>query len=690
MKKIISMVIIVIMNISLALDGPCLYAAADRAARLSGSALIFSPGYINVTKQKTEAIMGQAEKKPGLIGSLAGIVIDVVKDIFFLNNKWEAEDNKVAPELKRKSSSTNQSQDNGQINVIESVNTAEGMISDITIGSGLSKRYDESGRLLSEVIDGKRCVYAGFDKVGKYDIQAAIDSASAGDIVVIKAGTYKIDFWLKNGVSVYGGYNEDGKRDLENTPTIINCVYRCGAVSVNLPTEVNGITFNGYTRLFRMYDSVVTFKNNIFNVKDYSIGIQASQRTLNPNKVIIKNNIFNNSGGRQLNNSIGVQLEGAVILESSDNNFNTGYGVYTFSNAVILSVDDYFAGNKTGSAPFGVSPIINIKDPVVQAHTYSYNSTVVSTKQIEITSFHEININNLYRSLKGAYDDLSGKPVTAKNDKTHLLSSVSTIIKFLLSGKAGSLLKNESAPGSDMAEKAMPGDSDTENSVVSAGQAAKQNIPNIELALMVEDLLRDPSEDQKKLLDIVASLINETGQIKALSDDPEMRKAEEELVQTATMAILAQALPGLLKEGDISNIKTIFAEMNKTKEDLLFEYRESARPYYAQMVKEISKNMAILKFKGILSDGMSSEELAKILPSEIMKIIDRIRNSKDKTFAEKYILRQESKYRKKYLDPNRKILEEHMKAMLKDFTGRFYSALDGASVIKDVKVGKEK
>ena len=75
---------------------------------------------------------------------------------------------------------------------------------------------------------------------------------------------------------------------------------------------------------------------------------------------------------------------------------------------------------------------------------------------------------------------------------------------------------------------------------------------------------------------------------------------------------------------------------------------------------------------------MTKDELDKLPTSELDKILEKIKNMKDKSFEEAYILHQEAKYRQTYLDPNKKKLEEDMKGMLRDFTQKINSALTTA------------
>jgi len=76
---------------------------------------------------------------------------------------------------------------------------------------------------VAEVINGIRYLYAGFDNCGYSTIQAAIAAAVSGNRILIRGGrSYSVDITVKNGVSIYGGYNENGIQDFIAGPTVIN------------------------------------------------------------------------------------------------------------------------------------------------------------------------------------------------------------------------------------------------------------------------------------------------------------------------------------------------------------------------------------------------------------------------------------------------------------------------------------
>ncbi|MCM8760915.1 MAG: right-handed parallel beta-helix repeat-containing protein, partial [Candidatus Omnitrophica bacterium] len=109
----------------------------------------------------------------------------------------------------------------------------------VAIGSGTDQLY-EGGRLIAETINGRRHVYVGFATVGKTSISSAMDIAPAGSIILVKAGIYTEDITIKNGISLYGGYDETGLRNITANETVINGTILANGITE--PTEVNGFT----------------------------------------------------------------------------------------------------------------------------------------------------------------------------------------------------------------------------------------------------------------------------------------------------------------------------------------------------------------------------------------------------------------------------------------------------------------
>ena len=201
---------------------------------------------------------------------------------------------------------------------------------------------------------------------------------------------------------------------------------------------------------------------------------------------------------------------------------------------------------------------------------------------------------------------------------------------------------------------------------------------DVETAMRLADILKNPTDDQKTIIDTIKALLGDTHRTEkepGKQPNPELKKAQDDLLNAVANILLAQAVPDLLKQGDISNIKTIFQELDTKKNKIMLEYAKSTKPYYENMIKDLAKNMAILQSKNLLSPNMAKDELDKLPPSELDRILEKIKNMKDKSFEEAYILQQEAKYRKDYLDPNKKKLEDDMKGLLNNFTARLSEVL---------------
>ena len=87
--------------------------------------------------------------------------------------------------------------------------------------------------------------------------------------------------------------------------------------------------------------------------------------------------------------------------------------------------------------------------------------------------------------------------------------------------------------------------------------------------------------------------------------------------------------------------------------------------------------MSAFQLKNVLSGSMTKEELEKLFRSEIDKILEKLRQAKERSFEAEYILQQEAKYRKAYLDPSKKMLDARMKGLLESFTKKLSGALEG-------------
>ena len=163
------------------------------------------------------------------------------------------------------------------------------------------------------------------------------------------------------GINMYGGYNENGVRDIANTPTIFTFDWKVelwttmgsagsffGYPSNQMASVIDGFTFSGNRLLYIENSTSMTLSHNIF---DSGLSIIDSSVTL-------MNNTFN----------YGINITGAVPLASYNiqshvtsinNNYNSpyavndinGYGASTFE-----SINDYFAGDVLPTIVGRISP----------------------------------------------------------------------------------------------------------------------------------------------------------------------------------------------------------------------------------------------------------------------------------------------------------------------------------------------
>ncbi|MDD5436931.1 MAG: hypothetical protein PHX20_05250, partial [Candidatus Omnitrophica bacterium] len=137
------------------------------------------------------------------------------------------------------------------------------------------------------------------------------------------------------------------------------------------------------------------------------------------------------------------------------------------------------------------------------------------------------------------------------------------------------------------------------------GQIGKEEI---DAAMRLASAIKNPAGDQKMILAAIKLLLVTTDKIKdgeVEAGNSELKKAEDRLLNAVANMLLTQALPDLLKKGDIANIENIFSELNVANRKILAEYEKASKPYYENILKDLSKNMAILQLKNVLSGNIS-------------------------------------------------------------------------------------
>ena len=573
------------------------YEGSDNSDKLSnGSSSVFSPGYINAAKQKTEAIVGQLDPKKSFMERL----VDNIKS-GTANNVDETADSKATIEIKKKTSAKNVN----QVNI-----TPIAGDDSIKIGSGDNQEYVD-GRLISEFFDGNRYVYAGFDDVGMSAISSATFYASqrGGGNVIVKgwdptdyhAVNYIDGVILYDSVNLFGGYNELGERDTIGTPSNIN---------------IHGI------QTFLLTDTI--------EMSGFNIGLE-HEYYLRPDGWMFNPADPIPNGARAFHHDSYFDIVNNRVVSESDvdlsivNLANTGPGKYEIT------------ANRM--APALLNPYENRS-----LYNYDYDSS-----------------RYLETSTK------SGLTLGLNADK------VSSIFKGLLESKS-----DLAAFGTGQIDPAMITRILKDSFQVSALSLPMGNsTPEMQIAMALANILKNPTEDQKAILDAITSLLKDVANAEGENGkSDELTKAENDLLQMAAAVLLAQGIPDLLKEGDVENMKGMFKDLGASKDKVLLDYKDSIKPYYNNIAKEIAANIAVLETKGMIKKNLTEEQLKKLEPREIDRILENIRKNNDKSFELEYLLQQDSKYRKEYLDPSKKLMEDNMKLILGSFAKKLSEALE--------------
>ncbi len=698
------------------------YDGSDNSDRLSnGSSSVFSPGYINAAKQKTEAVISQMDPKKSFMERLVDNIKAGVAD-----NVDDAADTKVTAEVKMKKSSAPVGSGNTTINqagLVDSVNY------NINIGSGNAQQYLDratnkvyntmgSGRVLeSEEINGKRYVYVGFDSYGySYSsLMSVISNTTADDNIILRGGLDKngnsIQYaggYVSKRVSILGGFDENGNRQWNSSTGAFNNESSVQWLSLSNITNslIDGIKFRDTLELdnsaVNIYNCTflgsrglrvggiygtpsvmdVNISNNTFSGNLYGIIVSSTNKY---NISISRNNFLsscketvnaNGSSHTNINlsyNNFGGTVElggnGQVIYSDHNNFFNNVTSITTAwsGSKTYYSTNDYFQYGGSFSGPG-----INIQNKSSSAYNIplqGFVSQKIATTVPTTTSIGQQNPLNTIPSsalanTKSGFDYLKylgiADPIAMGND-----------IKNKLLNKNGNKDINIASSNSADALAVKISNNDQSNlPILTPGD-------NADAVVRLESILNNPSEDQKFIIETILSLLKGISEIEEeAGKSAELTKAENDLLQMAAAVLLAQGIPDLLKEGDVENMKGMFKDLGASKDKVLLNYKDSIKPYYNNIAKEIAANIAVLEIKGIVNKKLTEEELRKMEPREIDRILENIRKSNDKSFELEYILQQDSKYRKEYLEPSKKLMEDHMKDVLGVFAKKISEALE--------------
>lgn len=201
------------------------------------------------------------------------------------------------------------------------------------------------------------------------------------------------------------------------------------------------------------------------------------------------------------------------------------------------------------------------------------------------------------------------------------------------------------------------------------------------------NMLKNPAEDDKNTIDTILAIFNDISKKDAEGNTILNRGEVDDLIKAIAATMLAQAIPDLLSGNDLANMKSAFLELSMERSQILKNYDASTKLYYDEMVKEIASNLQILQVNGMVSKEMAKKDVVRMPRNEIDLIIEKIKKEQKKSAETEHIIQQEAKYRKLCIDPNKKLMEDRMKAMIKNYVNKVNSAMESAS--KDVASRKK-
>jgi hypothetical protein len=208
---------------------------------------------------------------------------------------------------------------------------------------------------------------------------------------------------------------------------------------------------------------------------------------------------------------------------------------------------------------------------------------------------------------------------------------------------------------------------------------------NMDAAVMLFDIIKSPNEEQSKAIEAASELMADIRSLEKDGVDAAKTAAiKSETAKAVAAVLLAQAIPDLLTEGDTAILRESFRELNVRKDEILMSYQQEVKPYYDEVRKMLANNAEALQILNILSQELTRQKIKTLPPDELEKIMEKLRNAKSNSSEVEYILQQEAKYKKKYLDPGRSKMEVAMKDMLKDFSTRVTAVINGAGTSKKV------
>ena len=653
------------------------------------SSYTFSPGYVNAAFQQAQTVLRQANSDNNKQNPLDRAIEYAKNKLNFQTKQESTENANVNPVLQKKSSSSGSGKTRTakqDVSITSAKDLGNGKY-EVTLQQGnksITKEiaYDDYNTMLNQArqqkadeVDAQRALaYAlfyndissgwEFVTVGSTAYVEGFSSAYANDLVCAANGWHPTaaSFFAEHGHSFYedsSGYYLDGA--YIGTVNYDPCSgFFGGEYNVNL-VEYD----TGYWRQSISNPYAQAFIDSGFYAQHDS-GFYYGGDSDNPDGYLYYGA---RDGSEQLKGSWWMsQFETDILPEMVSMETDSYITGISLSSA---SPSDYLSYRDSAANTYATTYASDYYTQKTSDWAISYATTLAQQPvKSEITNY-ALRDNSAYNGMfSGEYFNTSTNNSTNPVLLTPNLSASTSALT-----PAGLLTKPEKGTDGELVTliaKAATADGIADNTHIASGEKltdAKTTLTKI---------LGNPNEDQKTVLDAVKALLKDTNkeaEEAAAKGNPELKKAENDLLQAVANLLLAQAMPELIKKGDMAGIKTIFSDLDAAKTKLMNEYAKSTRPYYDNMLKDLARNLAMLQLKNILKPNMSKDELEKLPPSELDKILEKIKQQKDRAFEEEYLLQQEAKYRQTYIEPSKKNFETGVKEMLNDFTRKINSTL---------------
>ena len=672
---------------------------------LEKSARTMSPGWLNAVFQKAYRI-----REPGK--TRAGEGAEYIQKEFGKSLVEDARE-AVRPDLKKKRGGPEDQPGMTKATVlIEQRYAVESRNYNVNIGAGANQQ-DEYGnvitdisnqRLVSEEINGVRHIYVGAYKGGTAgtNLDRALALAHSGDILIMRGGsdvpTYGTFEIKKSGLKLYGGYNADGVRDIDGSPTRIKATRCYRGIYVWNSTELNGLDITaGYGVDIHSSNVTVancTLRNGKIMWMTLGYGVNIVRRNVTNNLVI----------GCKIYTTYGLDIDHGSYTTVADTKFNSAYmvsiqpgtvafaGGNTWNRGYVSNMGGTFIYSENRPSRIGGGGTV-IHSPDLEKPALAQEGWMEDVRQVEqpggiIPALRRFFNPPVYKRFPTMYVN----PLIAmgRGDDTSIITGrgLGRTLTDLLTVKRGDVMEGGKAlkrlDSKAVAKVAKEAVGEYALSLAAGGLER----PYFEAAERFSKILNDPTWTEKRMLAVTDEILYEIQKLKEVARDAQAKKgleeAEERFTQMAATALLAQAIPDLLARDDVATIRNLFSGLDTENRKLMIEYEGWVYLYYHKVAEELASNMTSLQLRNLLpGDVRTEEDMARLPHSRIDAIIDSIREVKNKTQTEKAIMKKADTYRQDYILFAQKQLEANMKLVIGICSRKLFGVLDSAGLVRE-------